>query len=54
MTAWAKGGPYPFKDSKLLRGYYFQEKKELWVKGKPKMSDMDLFRAICKAKKIKI
>jgi len=52
MTAWAKGGDCPFQ--KTVRGFYFQEKTELWKPGKPKMNEMELWIALCEEKKIKI
>ena len=52
MTAWAKGGKSPF--DKLERDFYFQEKKELWKPGKPKMNHVQLWRALCKECKVKI
>jgi len=49
---WAKGGDCPYQDEE--RFWIFDLKKELWKKGKPKLSDVELIRAICAEKGWKI
>ena len=49
---WAKGSKCPYQNEE--RFWHFQEKKELWKAGKPKMRDSDLVLAICKEKGWKI
>ena len=34
--------------------FHFNEKKELWKPGKPKLHNMKLWKALCKEKDIKI
>ena len=54
MTAWAiNGGECPFGDN-IVRDFWFVENKELWKPGNPKMNDMQLFKALCKEKGMKI
>ena len=49
FTIWAKqDGLCPYQNEE--RFWYFQENKELWKAGKPKMRDSDLIIAICKEK----
>jgi len=48
MTAWVEGGGCPFSNS--VRDYQFQEKRELWIPGKPKLRGMKLLKALCKEK----
>ena len=52
MDEWANGGDCPYKN--MERDFSFQEKKELWKKGKPKLRGIELWRALCKEKNIKI
>jgi hypothetical protein len=52
MDNWKNGGECPFKNS--VREFYFKEKKELWISGKPNMNFKELFIALCKEKDIKI
>ncbi len=49
---WAKGGECPYR--KEERFWLFEEKRELWKKGIPKMIDRDLIFAICKSQGWKI
>ena len=52
MSAWAKGGPCPFKG--MEREFYFNEDKAAWCAGRPKLNHKQLWEALCKEKKIKI
>ncbi len=52
MKIWVDTYACPFADSE--REFYFKEKKELWVPGKPTMNYKELFIALCKEKEIKI
>jgi hypothetical protein len=52
MKIWIDTDTCPFADSE--REFYFQEKKKLWVPGKPTMNYKELFIALCKEKEIKI
>lgn len=52
MDIWKNGGACPFNNS--VREFYFKEKRELWISGKPTMNYKELFIALCKEKKIKI
>ena len=52
MSMWASGGTCPFANSK--RDYMFQENRTLWKPGKPKLRGMELLKALCKEKDIKI
>ena len=47
---WAEGGACPYKDNSIGRLHNFTEKKELWKKGKPQMTDYELLLAIFKEK----
>ena len=49
FDAWAKGGACTYQDEE--RYWVFNEKRDVWKKGKPQMTDRDLILAICKAKK---
>jgi hypothetical protein len=52
MDAWKNTGECPFSGSE--REFYFQERKELWVPGAPVMNHLQLFKALCKEKEIKL
>ena len=52
FNEWAKGRECPYRNEE--RFWEFEMKKELWRKGRPKMTDRDLIVAICNAKKWKI
>jgi len=54
MTNWVKGGKCPFSTGNIQRLFYFNEKKELWKPGKPRLHNMELWKALCKEKGIKI
>ena len=54
MSNWAKGGPCPFTSVSETRAYHFKEDRRLWRKGKPQMTDRELWVALCKEKNIKI
>ncbi len=55
MEDWAKnGGACPFSDDKKLRLFYFNEKKDLWKKGKPELNIVKLWEKIAKEMKIKL
>jgi hypothetical protein len=54
MSKWAKGGPCPFLSVSETRAYHFNEDRRLWRKGKPQMTDRELWVALCKEKNIKI
>ena len=54
MTDWVKGGQCPFSTGNIQRLFYFNEKKELWKPGKPRLHNMELWKALCKEKGIKI
>jgi hypothetical protein len=54
MSNWAKGGSYPFTSTSETRAYHFYEDRSLWRKGKPQMTDRELWVALCKEKEIKI
>ena len=50
---WAKkDGPCPYQDEEYF--WMFQQDRSVWEKGNPRMKDVDLIIAICKAKKWKI
>ena len=54
MSAWAKGGGgggCPF--DKQEREFFFQERRNLWKPGKPKMNHRQLWEALCKENNIK-
>jgi hypothetical protein len=53
-SKWAKGGSCPFLSLSETRAYYFYENRKLWRKGKPQMTDRELWVALCKEKNIKI
>ena len=53
MQTWADGGECPFKGH-IERDFYFTENRSLWKSGKPTMNDMELFKALCKERGIKI
>ena len=53
MNNWAKTDKYPFPNN-LEKDFYFQEKKELWQAGVPKLRGMQLFKALCEEKNIQI
>jgi len=50
---WAKGGPCPYAETKIQRACNFQEKKELWGKGKFH-TPYSLMRRLFEEKDIKI
>ena len=52
MNKWAKGGSCPFANSE--RDFYFEEKKELWKPGVPKLRGRKLLEALAKEKEIKL
>ena len=54
MSKWAKGGPCPFLSVSETRAYHFYVNRSLWRKGKPQMTDRELWVELCKEKKIKI
>ncbi len=54
MSRWAKGGPCPFLSTSETRAYHFYEDRSLWRKGKPQMTDRELWVALCKERDIKI
>ena len=54
MSNWAKGGSCPFLSISATRAYQFYEDRKLWRKGKPQMTDRELWVALCKEKNIKI
>lgn len=54
MSKWAKGGSCPFLSVSEARAYHFNEDRKLWRKGKPQMTDRELWVALCKEKDIKI
>ncbi len=54
MSYWAKEGPCPFTSVSETRAYHFKEDQRLWRKGKPQMTDRELWVALCKEKNIKI
>jgi len=49
---WAKGGPCPYQNEE--RFWLFEEKRQLWKAGKPRMRDSDLIIEICKSQGWKI
>ena len=53
FARWAKGGKCPYGNLLLPRRFFFEEKKELWRKGKPKLSDWEFLRRILEEKKVK-
>jgi len=53
MQKWADGGGCPFSNY-IERDFYFSENRALWSPGPPTMNDMELFKALCEAKEIKI
>ena len=52
MNGWAKGGDCPY--NKLGRDFIFEEKKELWISGKPKLRGIKLFKALAEEINLKI
>jgi hypothetical protein len=52
MSDWAKGGACPYNG--MCQDFYFNEKKELWQPGAPKLRGLELWRALAKEKNIKI
>ena len=52
FDTWEKGGSCPYQNEE--RFWLFNERKGVWRKGKPKMTDRDLILAICKEKGWKI
>ena len=54
MSNWAKGGSCPFISVTETRAYHFDVNRSLWRKGKPQMTDRELWVELCKEKKIKI
>jgi hypothetical protein len=53
MQKWADGGDCPFSGY-IERDFWFEENRTLWSPGPPMMNDMELFRALCAVKEIKI
>jgi hypothetical protein len=51
---WAKGGKCPYDNCICQQAYHFEHNSELWVPGKPTMTDYELLLAIAKEKKWKI
>ena len=49
---WEKGGQCPYQNEE--RFWVFKERKGIWKKGKPQMTDRDLIIAICEEKGWKI
>jgi len=49
---WAKGGPCPYQNEE--RFWQFNERREDWKRGNPKIQDRDLIKRICKEKGWKI
>ena len=49
---WEKGGSCPYQNEE--RFWQFEERRGVWRKGKPQMTDRDLIVAICKEKGWKI
>jgi len=50
---WAKGEGCPYENSVLPRKWLFIEKKNLWRKGKPKLSEGEFLKRILEEKKVK-
>ena len=50
---WAEGGICPY-DGSVERMHFFEEKREYWVAGPPKLADRELIVEICNYKKWKI
>jgi hypothetical protein len=48
FDVWARGGECPYQNEE--RFWLFDLKREVWKKGKPKMTDVELIRAICAEK----
>jgi hypothetical protein len=48
FEVWAKGGDCPYQNEE--RFWIFNLKREVWEKGKPKMTDVELIKAICAEK----
>ena len=54
MLAWLKGGECPFSGN-IQRDYYFKENRSVCKRIlRPTMNDIELFKALCKATKIKL
>jgi len=53
MNKWAKGHNCPFKTG-FERDFFFNQNQKIWKPGKPKLNDLQLFKALCNVKKIKI
>ena len=53
MQTWADGGECPFKGY-IERDFFFSENRALWKSGAPTMNDMELFKALCKERGIRI
>ena len=52
MTAWAKGGDCPY--SNMERDFIFDNMRNLWKSGKPKLRGLKLWKELAKSQKIKI
>ena len=52
FTEWEKGGKCPYQNEE--RFWLFNERKGVWRRGKPQMTDRNLITAICKEKGWKI
>ena len=48
FDVWANGGPCPYLDEE--RFWIFETNREIWEKGKPQMTDVELIKAICAEK----
>jgi len=48
FSEWAEGGRCPYQAEEYF--WDFEQKRHIWKEGKPKMKDVDLIFAICKAK----
>jgi hypothetical protein len=51
MNEWANGGPCPYEG--MERDFLFQEKRELWKPGKPKLRGRELLIALFESQNIK-
>ena len=54
FNKWKENGSCPYSSNSVERLHFFQEKRELWIPGKPEMKDSELIIAICKEKNWKI
>jgi len=51
---WANGGKCPYDKCICQQAYHFEHNANLWVPGKPTMTDYELLLAIAKEKNWKI